>query len=268
MSKSTGRRRPGEGLGDYWKEVLQSLDKIVKNYEKVNKLMSILALSLVRKTSVQALRNSVKEGPLLDAGSGPGVIVSHLKEELGQGELQKSYIVAMDPLISMLRNITYYKEPWIDRVRGVFEYPPFRENSFASIVSSFALRDAQDYTRAVTMLSQLLRKGGRFVFVDISKPVSRIGQVFVELYFTIAPVVIGAIVMGHEGVRTYSSMRKTLVKYRPYTFFEKLFRKNGLVVRTRRLFLGFVHIMVAVKPAGGVNKPGQDIVGKTMRTGA
>lgn len=239
------------GLGEIWQDILEKLAATVENYEKVNNLMSILVLQMVRKAGVEALLNTRAEGPLLDAGSGPGVMTRVIVEEHGSKHLEERHLVLMDPLREMLERIPYKSEPWIDRVRGVFEHPPFRDSSFAGIMASFSLRDAYSYPKAVLMLSRILRPCGRIVFLDISKPQRRLGQKLVELYFTIAPVVMGIMVLGYRGFSIYISMRDTLERYLPYSLFESLFRKRGLRVATKRMFLGFVHIMVGEKDCRG-----------------
>jgi len=97
-----------------------------------------------------------------------------------------------------------------NRVRGTFEFLPFREASFDAVVSGFAVRDAHDLPVALSQLARVLRPGGRLSFCDLGKPDSLAAFIWVALYLRTAPAIIGLMTAGTVGLK-YGSIFDTYV---------------------------------------------------------
>lgn len=152
------------GLGSYWGEVLDVLEEIIPIYDKVNSLISLGKDSEFRE---RGIRGRVKKGnDILDAGSGFGNM-SKTALKVCEGELN---ITLYDPLTKMLKNTSrlFTKTPSL--TCGVFEHIPFIDEKFDAVLCGYSLRDAISLRTAISEIHRVLKKGGRFVIVDLGKP--------------------------------------------------------------------------------------------------
>ncbi|MEM4035578.1 MAG: class I SAM-dependent methyltransferase [Fervidicoccaceae archaeon] len=233
---------PRGGLGLAWPRVIAALLEASRFYELANKIMSLGTVGYLRRAAARGLRKC--EGPLLDAGSGPGQM---LVEALRAGA-KPSVFVALDPLEEMLRLIGGVDELALERVRGVFERLPLRSGAFECVATSFALRDALDVYRALRELSAVVGPGGRLVILELHRPREPVRRILVELYFNLAPRIAGAIVAGHRGLKLYGALPLTMRLLPPGRLYEAVLRKLGLIASSRLFFASSVAITVGVKP--------------------
>jgi len=188
------RRRPG--LQKKWGYVVNSLQEIIPSYEEASSIISIYADRRMRADSIAF---AVRRGSLvLDLGAGPGVM---------------SRLVAMkggDPVLLDVSQAMLAASRFPNRVRGTFEFLPFRDGVFDSVVSGFALRDAHDLPKAVGQLALVLKPDGKLGFCDLGKPDSALAALIVALYLRTVPGVIGLATAGLVGLR-YGSIYDTYV---------------------------------------------------------
>ncbi len=153
-----------EGLGNYWGEVIKVLEEIIPVYDKVN---SIISLGKDKKHRDRGISQRVVPGnKILDAGSGFGNM-SKTAMRLTDGKIS---VTLYDPLVPMLKNTSTYFDKAPDMANGVFEHIPFREGEFDAVLCGYSLRDAIDLKSAISEIHRVLKKGGRFVIVDLGKP--------------------------------------------------------------------------------------------------
>ena len=152
------------GLGSYWGEVLDVLEEIIPVYDKVNSLISLGKDSEFRE---RGIKGRVKKGnDILDAGSGFGNM-SKTALKICEGELN---ITLYDPLTKMLKNTSRLFTRTPSLTCGVFEHIPFRDEKFDAVLCGYSLRDAMSLRTAISEIHRVLKKGGRFVIVDLGKP--------------------------------------------------------------------------------------------------
>ena len=188
------RRRPG--LQRKWGYVVNSLQEIILSYEEASSIISLYADRWMR---ARAVSFAVRKGSLvLDLGAGPGVM-SRLVESKG-GE----------PVLLDVSQAMLSASQFPNRVRGTFEFLPFRTGVFDSAVSGFALRDAHDLYKAIGELARTIKPGGRFSFCDLGKPDSRLLALLVAFYLRTMPAVIGLATAGRPGV-LYGSIFDTYI---------------------------------------------------------
>lgn len=164
------------GLGSYWGEVLDVLEKIIPVYDKVNSLISLGRDSEFRQ---RGIRNRVHNGDhILDAGSGFGNM-SKTASQLCGGDID---ITLYDPLRPMLKNTSrlFSRAPAL--ACGVFEHIPFRDERFDAVLTGYSLRDAINLRIAISEIHRVLKKGGRFVIVDLGKPDNAVIRAGVSFY--------------------------------------------------------------------------------------
>jgi demethylmenaquinone methyltransferase/2-methoxy-6-polyprenyl-1,4-benzoquinol methylase len=187
-------RRPG--LQGKWAYVVNSLQEILPSYEEAS---SIISLYTDKRMRAQSVGFAVRLGSLvLDVGAGPGVMSKLVAASGGEP-------ILLDVSMAMLSASRFH-----NRVRGTFEFLPFREGVFDAVVSGFALRDAHDLPRAVSQLSRALKPGGRLSLCDLGKPDSVVASLMVAFYLRLAPSIIGLATTGTVGLR-YGSIYDTYV---------------------------------------------------------
>ena len=152
------------GLGSYWGEVLEVLREIIPVYNKVN---SYISLGKDVEHRNRGIKGRVLPGnKILDAGSGFGNM-SKTASNLCNGDIS---ITLYDPLVPMLQNTGTFFEKTPDMANGVFEHIPFRDQEFDAVLCGYSLRDAINLRIAISEIHRVLKKGGRFVIVDLGKP--------------------------------------------------------------------------------------------------
>ena len=184
------------GLQNRWGYVVNSLQEIIPSYEEAS---SIISLYADRRMRASAIAFAVRRGSLvLDLGAGPGVMSRLVASKGGEP-------VLLDVSWAMLGASRFP-----NRIRGVFEFLPFKEGVFDSVVSGFALRDSHDLSRAIGQLTRSLKPGGRLSFCDLGKPDSAMTALVVAMYLRVAPSVIGLTTTGPIGLK-YGSIYDTYV---------------------------------------------------------
>ncbi len=190
------------GLGNNWAEVLDVLEKIIPVYDKVNSFISLGRDSEFRQRGIQS---RVKQGDkILDAGSGFGNM-SKTALQICSDDLQ---ITLYDPLKPMLKNTSklFTKNP--ELTCGVFEHVPFHEETFDAVLCGYSLRDAISLRTAISEIHRVLKKGGRFVIVDLGKPDNVLIRGGVSFYLkSILPII--ALVAGGKLGLKFAALYKT-----------------------------------------------------------
>jgi len=133
---------------------------------------------------------------VLDLGAGPGTMSRLVKARGGQ------------PVLVDVSRMMLSASDFQNKVQAVFENLPFREGSFDSVVSGFALRDAHDLARAVLQVASVVKAGGKFALADLGKPDSPLGFLLVGYYLRVVPNVLGLAMIGRSGLR-YGSIFDT-----------------------------------------------------------
>lgn len=183
------------GLGSSWGQVLDVLEQIIPVYDKVNSFISLGKDLEFRKRGIS---NRVKKGDkVLDAGSGFGNM-SKTAMSLCENDLE---ISLYDPLQPMLKNTSrlFAKTPSL--TCGVFEHMPFRDENFDDVLCGYCLRDAISLRTAISEIHRVLKKGGRFVLVDLGKPDNPVIRAGVSFYLRAVLPVIAVIAGGRLGLK-------------------------------------------------------------------
>ncbi len=160
---------------DEWKEVVNAIEESVPLYESISERISLNLAGPLRRRAIASL-NAGSEEWVLDAGAGPGVSSRLL---ISQGFKK---VVGLDPSRRLLRFASSRLDPSFDPVVGVVENLPFKDMSFASGTTCFALRDVKDTEQSVSELARVINAGGRFCIVDIGKPDRALARAFISFY--------------------------------------------------------------------------------------
>jgi len=183
------------GLGSYWGEVLDVLEDVIPVYDKVN---SVISLGKDEDFRTKGIFGRVKQGNfVLDAGSGFGNM-SKTALKICNGDLQ---ITLYDPLQSMLKNTRRLFTNAPSLACGVFEHIPFQDEKFDAVMCGYSLRDAISLKIAISEIHRVLKKGGRFVIVDLGKPDNSFLRFGVSFYLRMILPIIATMAVGKLGFK-------------------------------------------------------------------
>jgi len=183
------------GLGSNWGQVLDILEQIIPVYDRVN---SFISLGKDREFRERGIRGRVKRGDkVLDAGSGFGNM-SKTAMKICEGEVE---IFLYDPLRPMLKNTGRLFSTAPSLTCGVFEHMPFGEGHFDAVLCGYSLRDAISLRIAISEAHRVLKKGGRFVIVDLGKPDNPVIRAGVSFYLRAVLPILAVIVGGRLGLK-------------------------------------------------------------------
>jgi len=183
------------GLGSYWGEVLDVLEKIIPVYDKVNSLISLGRDSEFRQ---RGIRGRVHPGDhILDAGSGFGNM-SKTASKICNDDVN---ITLYDPLRPMLKNTSRLFSTTPVLTCGVFEHIPFRDEKFDAVLTGYSLRDAINLRIAISEIHRVLKKNGRFVIVDLGKPDNPVIRAGVSFYLRAILPILAVIGGGRLGLK-------------------------------------------------------------------
>ena len=100
--------------------------------------------------------NNLTGTSVLDLGSGTGAAFEHLINYR---------TTAIDPDKRMLE-----LNKFENKIQGSAENLPFRDNSFDNVFCSFVWRNLSDTNKALDEIYRVLRPGGKFVLLDMTRP--------------------------------------------------------------------------------------------------
>ncbi len=175
-----------------WTEVIEALDSIIDDYERVNHLISFNQDDKVRTQGLDSILPV--EGVSIELGSGPGNYSRMIDEKTESPLICLDYSAKMH---STARKRNH--ELGHHYVRGVFESLPFRTDSTGFVTAAYALRDSLDKDASFNEVHRVLGSGGKFLLVDIGKPDNLVLQTDMRLYMLMLVPLIGTIAGGKRG---------------------------------------------------------------------
>jgi demethylmenaquinone methyltransferase/2-methoxy-6-polyprenyl-1,4-benzoquinol methylase len=185
-----------------WREVEDALEAIIKDYERVNHIISLYQDDRARLRGLGKVGS--QEGVILELGSGPGNFTRMLRPIID------GFIVCLDYSDKMIQTaMIRNREEDFGFVRGIFEALPFKGNTVSLAAAAYALRDSTDKARVLQEVNSVLKDGGKLLIVDVGKPNNPIVRGFFSLYMRyIVPVICG-LVTGHGYRNPWSLLYKT-----------------------------------------------------------
>ncbi len=138
------------GLGKNSKKVYSAYHHISKDYEKTNQLITFFQVNNWRNFIINNIAEKINELKIkrpfvLDAGAGPGFMAKLFNKKI------KSNIVLLDYSIEMLENSVIS----CNKVQGLFEALPFRDNCFDVVLSGFAFHASIDMDKSAAEFARV-----------------------------------------------------------------------------------------------------------------
>ena len=169
-----------------------NFSNIYKFYDLVN---TVLTLGFDKSWRKKAVNNLVGTS-VLDLGSGTGAAYE---------QLINYETTAIDPDKKMLELNTFE-----NKVLGFAEKLPFEDNSFDNIFCSFVWRNVSDTNKAFNEVYRVLRPGGKFVLLDMTRPKNSFVQILHKIGTFILLHLIGLITFN---LKEYRFLHKSLDFY-------------------------------------------------------
>ena len=187
MTRLTGQERAAY--------VQNMFTRIAKRYDLMNRLMTGGQDIRWRRQVIQLARLK-PNARLLDLGTGTGDLA---REALGQ--FPQAKVIAADFTLEMMR---------VGQKRGALNFSsadalrlPFQEWSFDAVVSGFLMRNVIDLQKAIQEQYRVLKKGGRIVILDTTRPKKNIFSPFIWLHMHIVIPLLGRLLTGSSEAYRY-----------------------------------------------------------------
>lgn len=212
-------------------------DSVASRYDIMNDFMSLGAHRFLKRIVVETA--ALRQGhAVLDAAGGTGDISRLLAKAVGPS----GKVTCFDINNSMLREGRDRSIDAgcmdIDFVLADAQQLPFQDAQFDAITIGFGLRNVADQSRALSEFQRVLRRGGRLVVLDFSKPTNpALGLAFAM--FTRTWPVVGSLVVGTP--RPYQYLVESIETHPSQNVLALMLRDSGFnEVRYDNLLGGIV----------------------------
>jgi demethylmenaquinone methyltransferase/2-methoxy-6-polyprenyl-1,4-benzoquinol methylase len=187
MTQLTGKERA--------RYVQEMFTKIARRYDLMNRLMTGGQDVRWRKRVVELARLR-SNSSLLDLGTGTGDLA---REALTQ--FPQARVIAADFTLEMMR---------VGKQHGALNFStadalhlPFDEGSYDAVVSGFLMRNVIDLQKALQEQYRVLRKGGRMVILDTTRPKKNNLSPFIWLHMHFVIPTLGGLLTGEKDAYRY-----------------------------------------------------------------
>ena len=192
---------------DKTKLVNSVFDKVYKNYDLMNDLMSF-GIHRIWKKKLLAWMRPQPDDKIIDVASGTGDLAKIISEK----NKNKNIISCVEPNQGMLntgeKKLKSFKN--IKWFSSSAEKLPFKDNSFDIYTISFGIRNVTDINRCLEEAYRVLKPGGHFLCLEFSKVENEILNSFYQKYSKLIPFV-GKIIVGD--VKPYEYLIASIDKF-------------------------------------------------------
>jgi demethylmenaquinone methyltransferase / 2-methoxy-6-polyprenyl-1,4-benzoquinol methylase len=211
------------GLKNDWESVQTTLEQIIPVYDKTNRYISLGTDLKLRQRGLELMISQFngRKFSVLDLGCGTGAMTRLFREK------SKEEVLLVDPLSQMMRVATSRTNE--QGLLAVYENLPFRAETLDAAMAGFSLRDARDLLLALKQVNVLLRSGGKFLIVDLSKPDSALKRSMISLYWALIAPLIGLLSSGRLGLK-FGALSKTYRRLPKISDFFRLTEEIGFQI--------------------------------------
>lgn len=207
-------------------------DKIARDYDRMNHLMTAGLDRCWRKRAVQGLH-----GKVLDVACGTGDMAVEL--------LRQGCSVTGVDLSKEMMAIAKQKAPQAEYRLADVERLPFGEASFDAVTCAFGVRNFVHLEQGLHEMLRVLKPGGRMVILELATPDSPLVRPFYNLYTRRIIPWLGQRLAGNRAAYTY--LPRSIERFPKGKAFLAILQRQGVRVTERRLTFGVCRQYVAVK---------------------
>ena len=169
--------------------------RIAKRYDLMNRLMTGGQDVRWRKQVIQLARLG-NNASLLDLGTGTGDLARE-----AEVQFPRARVIAADFTLEMMR---------VGQKRGPLNFSsadalrlPFTDASFDAVISGFLMRNVIDLQKAIQEQHRVLKKGGRIVILDTTRPKRNLLSPFIWLHMHLIIPLLGRLLTGSSDAYRY-----------------------------------------------------------------
>ncbi len=169
--------------------------RIAKHYDLMNRLMTGGQDIQWRRKVIQLTRLP-HNARLLDVGTGTGDLAREALTQFPQAK-----VIAADFTLEMMR---------VGQKNGTLKFAsadalqlPFKDALFDAAVSGFFMRNAIDLQKALQEQYRVLKRGGRIVILDTTRPKRNILSPFIWLHLHVVIPILGRLLTGAKEAYHY-----------------------------------------------------------------
>ncbi|MHB1867825.1 MAG: class I SAM-dependent methyltransferase [Nitrososphaerales archaeon] len=214
------------GLKEDWTSIQKTLEEIIPVYDRTNRYISLGTDLKLRRRGLELLEKSIGRPGfrILDLGCGTGKMSGQLLADIA---VEKEFCLLLDPIKKMMEVARY--KTGLDGLLAVFENTPFRADVFDAAMAGFAIRDAKSLSKAFEEVNKLLKTGGKFLIVDLSKPDSELKTFIIGFYWRAFAPVLAFISSGMLGLK-FAALAKTFQRLPKNSELLRLVKHSGFSV--------------------------------------
>lgn len=212
-------------------------DKIARDYDRMNHLMTAGLDRRWRKSAVQGLHGNV-----LDVACGTGDMVMEL--------LRQGCSVTGVDLSKEMMAIAKRKAPQAEYSLADVERLPFGDASFDAVTCAFGVRNFVHLEQGLHEMLRVLKPGGRMVILELATPDSSLIRPFYNLYTRRIIPWLGQHLAGSREAYTY--LPRSIERFPKGDAFLQLIQNSGFRIQEscqRKLTFGVCRMYVINKEA-------------------
>lgn len=222
------------------RRISQMFDRIAPTYDALNHVLSANVDVRWRKEAVRLLGLTGTE-TVLDACTGTGDLAIALQEG-GAGS-----VVGCDFAPEMIRRA---REKAGDRIEFRVEDTTqlsFPDETFDVATVSFGVRNLEDLDRGLADLCRVLKRGGRLLVLEFSRPPNPVFRAFYDTYFMVVLPLIGNLVSGGAD-NAYTYLPRSVMSFpAPDALTDRIRAAGFSEVEVRSLTFGIATIHLATR---------------------
>lgn len=212
-------------------------DKIARDYDRMNHLMTARLDRRWRKSAVQGLH-----GKVLDVACGTGDMAVEL--------LRQGCSVTGVDLSKEMMAIAKRKAPQAEYRLADVERLPFGDANFDAVTCAFGVRNFVHLEQGLSEMLRVLKPGGRMVILELATPDSSLIRPFYNLYTRRIIPWLGQRLAGSREAYTY--LPRSIERFPKGDAFLQLIQNSGVRIQEscqRKLTFGVCRMYVINKEA-------------------
>ena len=208
-------------------------DKIARDYDRMNRLMTLGMDCRWRKRAVRGLK-----GEVLDVACGTGDMMLEL---LKQGADVTGVDLSEEMLAIAKRKVESGKWKVADA-----EQLPFHDECFDAVTCAFGIRNFVHLEQGLKEMVRVLKPGGRMAILELATPDNPFVRFFYNIYTRRIIPWLGSRIAGNREAYTY--LPSSIERFPKGTaMVDKLKAAGGREVKQRKLTFGVCRLYILVK---------------------
>ncbi len=170
-------------------------DETAADYNRIERLLGLGSGLWYRRQAL--LRAGMKSGlKVLDVATGTGLVAREAVRIVGSARL----VTGVDPSPGMLAETKLPKEVCL--LQGRAEQLPVADNDYDFLSMGYALRHLSDLSRVFSEFHRVLRAGGSFSILEITRPRGKLSSMLLRAYMRGLMPTLGNLISRHKKTKT------------------------------------------------------------------